>query len=93
MNKYPKFKAGVYRHYKGHLYLALGLAHDGNDDDRVAVVYIGMELVQAHTGPRLAVRTYTDFYAYVDPRTGKTLPKSNPKAVPRFKYVGDTWEG
>lgn len=31
--------AGIYRHYKGHHYLVLGLAHDANADD----LYVGDE--------------------------------------------------
>lgn len=74
--------SGVYRHYKGGLYLVLGYAHDANADElmdkrrwvedrvdpsflngRTVVVYIGLELNDAHTGPRLAVRTAEDFFA------------------------------
>lgn len=32
---------------------------------RIVVVYIGLELDDAHTGPRLAVRTLEDFFAEV----------------------------
>jgi len=93
VSKYPKFKAGVYRHYKGPLYLTLGLAHDSNYEDRTAVIYIGLYLDDAKKGPRLAVRTYEDFYAWVDPKTGNPISKNDPKAVPRFKYVSQTYEG
>jgi hypothetical protein len=72
--------AGVYRHYKGRLYLVLGLAHDANADElyvdpyddapeplgeRRVVVYIGLQLDAAHEGPRLAVRTLEDFHQIV----------------------------
>lgn len=63
--------AGVYRHYKGPLYLVLGLAHDANAEefftadeekyfptgDRAVVVYVPLQLDGAHTGPRMAIRT------------------------------------
>ncbi|HSX18429.1 MAG TPA: DUF1653 domain-containing protein [Candidatus Saccharimonadales bacterium] len=90
VGEYPKFRAGIYKHYKGPLYLVLGLAHDANDEQRTAVVYIGLELDQAKAGPRLAVRTYEDFYAWVDPATGEELNRNNSKAIPRFKYIGQT---
>lgn len=80
--------AGIYRHYKGPLYLVLGLAHDANaeelhvyhgemkDDqggrgmwevlgEREVVVYVPLELVGAHYGARMAVRTRQDFEAVV----------------------------
>jgi hypothetical protein len=57
--------AGVYRHYKGPLYLVMGLAHDANEDGRVAVLYVPLQLDDAHPGPRLAVRTLEDFRAIV----------------------------
>jgi hypothetical protein len=66
---------GIYRHYKGPLYQVLGLAHDANNEDRVCVVYFGLQLDGAHLGPRLAVRTLEDFRWHID-------------AVPRFKYLG-----
>jgi Protein of unknown function (DUF1653) len=52
----PDIKMGIYRHYKGPLYQVLGLAHDANDENRICVVYIGLQLDEAHLGPRLAVR-------------------------------------
>lgn len=61
----PDLPAGVYRHYKGPLYQVLGYGHDANDAARDVVVYIGLQLDQAKTGPRLAVRTATDFHAHV----------------------------
>lgn len=91
--EYPEFKAGVYRHFKGPMYLMLGLAKDANDDTRKVVVYIGLELDEHKTGPRMSVRTYEDFYCYVLPTTKETVDKDHPGAVPRFAYVGPTWEG
>jgi hypothetical protein len=53
----PALKAGIYRHYKGPLYLALGYGHDSNDDSRIVVVYVPLYTDPAHSGPALAVRT------------------------------------
>lgn len=66
---------GVYRHFKGGLYLVQGLAHDANaetliDNDnfyagplgeRTVVVYVPLHLNPSHLGPRMAVRTLEDF--------------------------------
>lgn len=57
--------AGVYRHYKGHFYEVLGYCHDADDEQRVGVVYIGLELDEAHHGPRLAVRNASTFLGWV----------------------------
>ena len=79
----PDLPAGVYRHYKNHLYLVLGYGHDSNYEDRLVVVYVGLELDEAKTGPRLAVRTVEDFFAAVD------LPDGT--RVQRFTYVGPSY--
>jgi hypothetical protein len=84
--KLPELPAGVYRHYKGHYYLVIGYGHDSNYDDRHVVVYIGLELDDAKQGPRLNVRTVQDFFARVTP-IGQT------NEVPRFQYIGPSWEG
>lgn len=73
-------KAGLWRHYKGPLYLLLGVAHDANAEDlcardavdltcgdaptldeREVVVYVPLMLDGAHLGPRMAVRTRSDW--------------------------------
>jgi hypothetical protein len=92
IDKYPEFKAGIYRHYKGPLYLVLGLAHDANQEDRTAIVYIGLELDQAHTGPRFAIRTYDDFYSSIDPTSGNTVDSKFPGAILRFTFISNTFE-
>jgi hypothetical protein len=84
--KLPDLKAGVYRHYKRHLYLVLGYGHDSNYEGRDVVVYVGLELDDAKTGPRLAVRTVEDFFATVQ-------PDGSNERVRRFTYVGPSWEG
>lgn len=83
----PDLTAGVYRHYKGHLFLVLGYGQDSNHEDRSVVVYVGLELEDARPGPRLRVRTAENFHATVDPATGKTTTGG----VPRFTYLGPGW--
>lgn len=53
----PDLPAGIYKHYKGHFYQVLGYGHDANYEDRTTVIYIGLQLMDAHDGPRLATRT------------------------------------
>jgi hypothetical protein len=57
--------AGVYQHYKGPLYQAIGYGHDANAEGRVTVHYIGLEL-EAHSGLRLSTRTAVSDDAEVD---------------------------
>ncbi len=76
-------RAGVYRHWKGALYLLLGLAHDADVEGRTVVVYVGLYTDPAKPGPRLSVRTRAEFFGAVDTATGP---------VPRFAYLGPTWE-
>lgn len=111
--------AGVYQHYKGPLYLVMGLAHDANAEsfftsdeekwfptgERTVVLYVGLELTDAHKGARLAVRTYNDFFAYVcgngdceffgheKTAASLTCPSCGCSMRQRFEYVGPTWEG
>lgn len=67
---------GIYQHYKGPLYQVIGLAHDANEEGRLCVAYVGLQLNAAHSGPRLCVRTYDDFVALMD------------DGRPRFRYLG-----
>ncbi len=84
----PDLLAGVYRHWKGPLYLVLGYGGDANDDRRKLVVYVGLELTEtARPGPRFRVRDVGDFFAWVQPDDEK------PDRVRRFSYVGPEWDG
>lgn len=61
-------RAGVYRHYKGHRYLVLGLAEDSTNDGegRQVVVYVGLENGdREQLGPPLRVRALDEFFEYV----------------------------
>ena len=69
----PDVPAGVWRHWKGHDYLVLGLGHDADVEGRTVVVYVPLYDVP---GPRLAVRTAASFLEEAEP------------GVPRFRYVG-----
>lgn len=91
----PDLQAGVYRHYKGPLYLVLGYGRDSTNrrlDDRDVVVYVGLQITGgARPGARLLVRTADEFHGFVDPTTGEALADwngSEPYPVKRFTYLG-----
>lgn len=91
----------------------LGVVHTGSQftgtegeplGERMVVVYFGLQLQEAHDGPRLAVRTVEDFLAYVDPSDGSAVPESVVEAsqgslryveqqgyVARFTYRGPAY--
>jgi hypothetical protein len=72
-------------------------------EERVVVVYIGLELDGAKTGPRLAVRDYDDFFAELHEHTRTVCdhPRTSTGRCTvtgalldeRFAYIGPTWEG
>lgn len=108
-------KAGIYRHYKGHLYLVQGVAHDANAEDlahkvdgpgngwlwapmeeREVVVYVGLTLDGANLGPRMAVRTRSDFEAVLCEACYEPADRCIAAArhrdagmVKRFTYLGE----
>jgi hypothetical protein len=91
VSELPELHAGVYRHYKNHLYLVLGYARDSNHEDRTVVVYIGLDLDGARSPQRMHVRTVEDFFAVVDPATGDPVTEwdgTEPCPVSRFTFVG-----
>jgi hypothetical protein len=89
----PELHAGIYRHYKNHLYLVLGYARD--ERDRVVVVYIGLELTGATNPQRMKVRPVEDFFGVVDPRTGEPVDDwdgTEPCPVLRYTFIGaEAW--
>lgn len=94
-NEFRHFKPGIYLHYKGKLYEADHLIRDANDESRVGVHYIGLELDDAKEGPRHLVRTWEDWNAWVhaDGTTCETYKnnkclESQKKVTPRFRYIG-----
>lgn len=105
--------AGIYQHYKGHLYLVLGLGHDANADDlavgapnypgywkqieggREVVVYVPLQLDDAHAGARLAVRTAEDFskpVCWEASCPGYGDSKCGHLRSPRFQFLGDRYD-
>lgn len=71
-----ELKSGVYRHFKGGLYLMLGLARHSETDEKF-VAYVPLSV---RSGPRITVRPYELFVDEVT-RDGVTQP--------RFIYVGE----
>jgi hypothetical protein len=95
----PTLPSGIYRHYKQRHYLVLGYGHDANYEDRWVVVYVGLELNDAHSGPRLAVRTVEDFLAWVTPEGTMVADQYQPESMQikqghmrRFTYIGPSWD-
>jgi hypothetical protein len=98
----PELHAGVYRHWKGQLYQVFGYAHDANDDERVVVVYMGLQLIGARRGARMAVRSVEDFFAWVNPASGEVLEAGDgllPEGAdiregwrPRFRYCAPSFD-
>lgn len=93
----PDLRPGIYRHYKGPLYQALGYGHDANNEDRVVVIYVPLHLDGAHEGPRLAVRSAQGpgdcWHDLVHPDTGARCEPHQCDtacvgAVPRFTWLG-----
>jgi hypothetical protein len=72
-----ELQAGIYRHYKGALYLMLGVAkHSETDEKFVAYVPLGVQ-----KGPRITVRPYGMFFETVE---------INGEQKPRFEYIDET---
>lgn len=71
------FRAGVYRHYKGNYYLALGLAR-ADESNETVVVYTRL---YPREGLPMSTRRLTVWNQTVVPAPGAA-------AVPRFEYVG-----
>jgi hypothetical protein len=69
-------KAGVYKHYKGGLYLVLGVARHSESDEK----YVAYVPLYVKPGPRITVRPYEMFLETVD---------VNGEAKPRFEYQGE----
>ncbi len=69
------FQAGVYRHFKGKQYLALGLARD-DETDEVMIVYVRL---YERSGYPMSVRRLAVWNEQVEV-DGVT--------VPRFSYAG-----
>ncbi len=73
------FRPGVYRHYKGQHYLALGLARE-DETDEVVVVYARL---YARAGLPMSTRRLSVWNETVQ-------VDGQPEPVPRFSYVGQT---
>lgn len=75
-------------------------------EERFVVVYMALQLDGAHTGPRMAVRTASDFWTAVcglrdcpqyglpfEPDAFGGCIRCKDAPTPRFTYVGTVWEG
>ncbi len=71
-----ELQAGVYKHYKGGLYLLIGTAEHTETQERL-VVYVPLGV---RAGARIRARPYGMFVDHVDIRGMR---------VPRFMYIGE----
>ncbi|HEY9545925.1 MAG TPA: DUF1653 domain-containing protein [Solimonas sp.] len=74
--QHPDFRPGVYRHYKGNYYLAIGLAR-ADESDEIVVVYTRL---YAREGLPMSTRKLAIWNEVVSAGAGAS--------VPRFEYVG-----
>jgi hypothetical protein len=72
-----KLQAGVYKHYKGGLYLVLGVAQHSENGEKL-VAYIQMSGAK---GAKIWVRPYKMFFDEV---------VADGVIKPRFAYIGET---
>ena len=99
----PMLPAGVWRHYKSREYLVLGYGHDNNHAEREVVVYVPLYVDPTHIGPRLAIRSVSDFFAKIctleecpfygsieTDASGGCLRCKSPMN-PRFRYLAPEW--
>lgn len=83
----PELPAGVYRHYKGHLYLVLGYAQNAtNDEDgKIYVVYVGLQTDGQPSPMRMRLRQVDEFW-------GTVRNEALDRWDARFTYVGtEAW--
>lgn len=81
---------GLYRHFKGNLYLVLHTVEKATEDQTgTAVVYVSL------TNGKLFVRDEWDFNALIDPETMKAFEggpsmwgAARSRLIPRFTYQG-----
>jgi len=91
-----KFRPGIYIHYKGHLYEAMHLSHNASEDGRIEIAYIGLQLDEAHEGPRHATREFREFLFDIVHFDDGSICTHDPRecatARERFRYLGPTFE-
>jgi hypothetical protein len=74
-----ELKAGIYKHYKGGLYMVLGVARHEETDEKL-IAYIQLS---GKKGPKIWVRAYKTFFDEI---------VVNGVIKPRFAYIGDEVE-
>lgn len=81
----PELQTGLYRHYKGGLYLVLGIAQHSEaiaDDKGLFVIYVSLD--GERSGPRMRARPLEMFLEAI-PSDGE----GKPTYIPRFEYMGN----
>lgn len=73
--------SGIWRHYKGHRYLVLGVGQNTETDEKM-VVYVPLYEDPTHTGPALRLRPASQWFEMV------RNPETIHSYVERFTFVG-----
>lgn len=73
-------KTGLYRHYKGGIYLVIAVGAHSETDERL-VVYVSLDATRP--GPRVRIRPLDG------PEGWNTSPEGQPFLTQRFQYIGD----
>jgi hypothetical protein len=79
---------GIYKHYKGGLYLLLGVAEHTTTEEQLAI-YVSLTGADL-PGPRIRARPLAEFIGYVD--NPQYTAATRGIQIPRFEFVGDKQE-
>jgi hypothetical protein len=86
----PEVHAGLYEQWDGVRRHVLGVCDDASIPGRVVVAYVTLSLDPFAGG--MAVMSHQEFFAPVDPTTGRSFPKptelERARMVPRHRYLG-----
>jgi hypothetical protein len=86
----PDVQAGLYEQWDGVRRHVLGIGDDASIPGRVVVAYVTLTDDPLCGG--LAVMSHTEFFAPVDPTTGRSFTKptelERARMVPRHRYLG-----
>jgi hypothetical protein len=86
----PEVQAGLYESWDGVRRQVIGVGDDASIPGRVVIVYVTLADDPVDGG--LAVMSHAEFFAPVDPTTGRSFSKpteqERSRMVPRHQYLG-----
>lgn len=86
MRAIPTLPAGVYRHYKGQLYLLLGIAQPSDPETELVVVYVPLYPAD---GVRMRTRPLERWSEYVDSDGAPVPLEVERKSMGSLRYITD----